>query len=361
MMPTRWVSPLQFMVITVNAMVGTSLLVLPRSVAETAKQDLWLAVLLASVLIAVSFRIAAALAARFPGQTAIEYHRILLGNFLGNLLSIAMLAPMLAVAAQLIRISRIAVKIFLLDQTPSQVIVLAFLLLAVYAAQSGLGPVIRVQQFLLLFAHSAFVFLVLLGLLEIETEHYTPLLAEGVMPVLAGSLECWSAYSGPELLIGLLYPFLLRRGSVVRFGLAGIGAVTVLFALIAGITLGILGPEETAHLLIPTIMAYRAIEIPDTFIERIDGYLIIVWIAVCFTSLVNWLYFGGFAAARLLRLENARPVMVLLVPVLAYLVTAPPDFYSVVIVGKWINYAGLTWGLGVLPLLLALAWRRKAG
>ncbi len=53
--------------------------------------------------------------------------------------------------------------------------------------------------------------------------------------------------------------------------------------------------------------------------------------------------------------------MVLLVPVLAYLVTAPPDFYSVVIVGKWINYAGLTWGLGVLPLLLALAWRRKAG
>lgn len=349
------------MVITINAMVGTSLLVLPRTVAETAKQDLWLSVLLASVLIAVSFRIAAALAARFPDQTAIEYHRVLLGKVWGNVLSVVMLALMIAMAAQLIRISRIAVKIFLLDMTPSQVIVLALLLLAVYAAQSGLGPVIRAQQFLLLFAHSTFVVLVLLGLLEIETAHYTPLLAEGVMPALAGSLDCWAAYSGPELIIGLVYPYLVRRDSVVRFGLAGIGAVTVLFVLIAGITLGILGPEETAHLLIPTIMAYRAIEIPDTFIERIDGYLMIVWIAVCFTSLVNWLYFSGFAAARLLRLENPRPAMVVLVPVLAYLVTVPPDFYSLIVVGKWLNYAGLAWGLGVLPLLLALAWRRQRG
>ncbi|MDT8901578.1 GerAB/ArcD/ProY family transporter [Anaeroselena agilis] len=361
MMRTRWVSPLQFMVIAVNAMFGTSLLVLPRRVADSAHQDMWLAVLLASVFIAVSFRIAAALAARFPDLTAIEYHRILLGKFWGNVLNVAMLALMLAVIAQTIRISRIAVKIFLLDMTPSQVIVLAFLLLAVYAAQSGLGPVIRVQQLLLLFAHSAFVALVLLGLLEIETEHYTPLLAEGVMPVLKGSLSCWTAYSGPELIIGLLYPFLVRRGSLVRFGLAGIGAVTILFVLISGITLGILGPEETSHLLVPTIMAYRAIEIPDTFIERIDGYLMIVWIAVSFTALVNWLYFTGFAAARLMRLENARPVMALLVPVIAYLVTVPPDFYSVVIVSKWINYAGLAWGLGVLPLLLALAWRRKEG
>lgn len=360
-MQTRWVSPLQFMVIAINAMVGSTMIMLPRWVAETAKQDMWLAVLLASVLIAVSFRIAAALAARFPDQTAIEYHCILLGKVLGNILNIVMLALMLAGAAQLIRISRIAVKIFLLDQTPSQIIVLALLLLAVYAAQNGLGPVLRVQQFLLLFSHSVFLFLVLLGLLEIETEHYTPLLAEGVLPVLQGSLTCWTAYSGPELMIGLLYPFLLRRDSVVRFGLAGIGAATVLFVLIAVITLGILGPEETAHLLIPTIMAYRAIEIPDTFIERIDGYMIIVWIAVSFTALVNWLYFTGFAAARLLRLENARPVMVLLVPVLAYLVTVPPDFYSFVIFGKFVNYAGLAWGLGVLPLLLALAWRRKRG
>ena len=179
--------------------------------------------------------------------------------------------------------------------------------------------------------------------------------------MLAGSLACWTAYSGPELIVGLVYPYLFRQDSVVRFGLAGIGAAAVLFTLISGITLGILGPEETAHLLIPTIMAYRAIEIPDTFIERIDGYLTIVWIAISFTALVNWLYFTGFAAARLLKLENSRPAMVLLVPVLAYLVTVPPDFYSVTIVSKWVNYAGLAWGLGVLPLLLALAWRRKRG
>jgi spore germination protein (amino acid permease) len=360
MTQTRWVSPFQFMIISINAMIGTTLITLPRTVAETAKQDMWISVLLAGVFFAVSFRVAAALAARFPDYTAIEYHRILLGRFWGNVLNVVMLALMVAVMVHLVRTSRIAVKIYLLDLTPSQVIVLAMLVLALYAAQHGLGTVIRVQQFLFLSSHSAFVFLVLLGLLEIEKENFIPILAEGVTPVLQGVMACWTAYSGPELIIGLIFPLLAQRDSVVRFGLAGIGIVAVLFVIISGITLGILGTEETAHLLIPTVMAYRSIEIPDTFIERIDGYLMIVWIAVCFTSLINWLYFTGFGVARMLKLENSRSVIVILIPVIAYLVTLPPNFYSFIIVNKWINYAGLAWGMGVLPLLLAIAWRKRS-
>lgn len=359
MIQTRWVSALQFMIITINAMVGSSLIVLPRTVAETAKQDMWLSVLLAGGLIVISFRVAAALAAQFPDKTAIEYHCILLGRFGGNILNITMLALMLAMIAEIVRILRIAVRIFLLDMTPAQVIVLAILVITLYAAQNGLGVVIRVQQFLLLLTYSTFLILVLLGLLEVNKQHFVPMLAEGIKPVLLGATDCWTAYSGPELIIGLLFPYITQRESVVRFGVAGIGAVISLFALISVITLGILGAEETTHLLIPTIMAYRSIEIPDTFIERIDGYLMIVWIAICFSCLTNWLYFTGFAAARMINLESCRPIMVLLIPLIAYLVAAPPDFYSFTIVVKWINYAGLVWGLGILPLLLSIAWWRK--
>ncbi len=359
MTQTRGVSSLQFMVISINSMVGTTIIILPRAVAEIAKQDLWLSVLLGGVLIAVSFRIAAALAARFSDHTAIEYHCILLGWFWGNILNVAMLALMIAVTAEIIRVFRISVKIFLLDMTPSQIITLAMLVLVLYAAQHGLVPIIRVQQFLLLFSYSTFIFLVLLGLLEVNTQQFTPMLADGIKPVVLSAFECWTAYTGPELVIGLLYPYFAQLESVVRFGLAGIGGVTVLFVLISGITLGILGAEETAHLLIPTIMAYRSIEIPDTFVERIDGYLMIVWIAICFSCLLNWFYFTGFVAARMLKLENSRPVMVLLIPVIAYLVTVPPDFYALIVVSKWINYGGLAWGLGILPLLLGIAWWRE--
>ncbi|MCX7779796.1 MAG: spore germination protein [Negativicutes bacterium] len=356
----RWVSPLQFMVITINTMIGANLLTLPRTIVATAKQDMWMSILVTSVLFAVSFRIAAALAAYFPNHTSIEYHRILLGRFFGNILNLIMLTLMLAVTAQFIRIFRIAVKIFLLDLTPSQVIVFIFLALAVYAAQHGLGPIIRVQQLLFLFSYSLFIMLILLGVLEVEREHYSPMLADGIKPVLQGSLNCWTAYSGPELIIGFLYPYLVQRERITRYGLIVIGAVTIIYVLIYGITLGILGAAETADLLIPTVMAYRSIEIPDTFIERIDGYLMIVWIAICFTSLLNWLYFIGFGAARMLKLESSRAAMVLLLPLISYLVALPPDYHSFVTASDWINYCSLIWGLGFMPMLLILAWRRKA-
>lgn len=356
---TRWVSALQFLVITINAMVGSSLIILPRTIAETAKQDMWLAVLVAGGLFALSFRLAAVLAARFPKQSAIEYHCILLGRFTGNLLNIAMIALMLAMIAEITRIFRVATKIFLLDTTPSLVIVLAILLLSVYAAQNGLGVVIRVQQFMLLFSYSTFLLLILLGLLEIDTQHFTPILADGIKPVLLSTIDCWTTYSGPELIIGLIYPYITQRENVIRYGLAGIGTVIILFVLISGITLGILGANETANFLIPTIMAYRSIEIPDTFIERIDGYLMIFWIAICFSCLVNWLYFTGFAIARMIKLESSRPVMVLLIPLITYLVSVPPDFYAVIISIKWINYAGLAWALGIVPVLLGIAWWRE--
>ncbi|XEQ93873.1 Spore germination protein YndE [Sporomusa carbonis] len=355
----KWVSSLQLMIVIINIMVGASLLMLPRTVAETAKQDMWLSVLLASALMGTSFRIAAALAAYFPAYTSIEYHCILLGRTFGNILNCIMLALMLAITAQFVRVFRMAVKIFLLDLTPSQVIVLALLLLALYATQHGLAPVIRVQQFLFLFSYSIFIFLILLGLLAIEAEHYTPVLANGVKPVLQGTAACWMAYSGPEFIIGLVYPYVARRESVIRFGLAGIGAVAVLYVFITGITLGILGPEEIADFLIPTVMAYRSVEIPDTFIERIDGYLVIVWIAICFTALVNWLYFTGFGIARMMKLENSRSVIVLLLPVICYLENLPPDIQAVMASASWLNYIGLAWGLGVLPLLWGIAWWRR--
>lgn len=347
------------MVVAINLMIGTSLLMLPRTIAEAAKQDMWISILLASVLIVVSFRIAAALAAYFPQYTSIEYHCILLGKFFGNVLNVMMLVLMLVVTAQFIRVFRIGVKIFLLDMTPSQVIVLALLLLAMYAAQHGLAPVIRLQQFLIFFTYPVFILLLLLGLLEIETEHFKPMLVNGIKPVLQGTAACWTAYSGPELAIGLLSPFIAQRESVTRFGMAGICAVALLFVLISGITLGVLGADETAELLIPTVMAYRSVEVPDTFIERIDGYLMIVWIAVCFITLVNWLYFIGFGVSRVMKLESSRAVMVLLLPAIYYIVALPPDIQAVMTLARWINYSGLVWGLVVMPLLLGMAWWRK--
>lgn len=350
------ISPMQFFVIAVNSMFGSSLLILPSELAHLAKEDMWMPMLFGSILMFVAFWVAVELSAYFPNVTVIDYHVLLLGRILGFVFNFLMIVLMMVVVGISIRTFVIAVKIFLLDLTPPQVIDIFILGLAVYAVQYGLPPLLRLQQFLFVPEYGAFLTIILLGVLAIESKNYQPMLAEGITPVLQGIIPTWFTYTGPGMLIGFLYPFINPKKAVLKWGTYSISAVASMYVMITLIVQGILGPTEAAHTIMPTMMAYRFIEIPDTFIERLDGYLMAVWVIIAFTSLINWIYFISFGIGQMLKLESSRCIVVLMLPFLYYFLQILPNIYIIQTITKWANYAGLLWGLGIIPLLLALAW-----
>lgn len=349
------ITPLHFFVLTITITFGTSILTMPRKLAEIAGEDMWMPILLGSLLIVFSFWTSLRLAAYYPQHTSAHFHCLLVGPVLGTLLNIYLLVLMISITSVFLRTFIIAIKVNLLDLTPSTVLLALLLIPAIYAVQYGLNPVLRTAQFLLLPAYGSFIALILLGFLSVNTNNFQPVLAEGFKPVLLGVPSTWLCYTGIELMTGLLYKNITRPKSIFKFGAAAIAVITSLYLLITLITQGILGPQDTKHLLIPTVMAYRSVEIPDTFVERLDGYLMIIWIAVCFNAQIGWIYLSTSLIKQMFRLEYARPVIPLLVPVIMYFVLLPPDIQTVNKFISWTNLAGLIWGLLILPLLLVLA------
>ena len=124
---------------------------------------------------------------------------------------------------------------------------------------------------------------------------------------------------------------------------------------------GVLGINETIVTTFPTIIAYREVNRPDTFIERIDGYGMILHIALYFLSLANLLYFSAFGCSRLLKLEYSRPAIILLAPVFYFIAMAPQTIEQLNAFYQLINYTEIFGGLFVLPLLLLIAKLRKPG
>ncbi len=360
MNPSTRITPLQFLVLTISITFGTSILTLPRKLAKIAGENMWMPVLLGAFVIYFSFRISLQLAALFPNYTSVAYHRLLLGNFGGTLLNIYLLTLMVLVTALFLRLFVTAIKIYLLDLTPLIVVTSLLTLPVIYAAQYGLIPVLRLVQFIILPAYSLFLALILLGFLSVKTTNYQPVLAEGIKPVLLGIPSTWMSYSGIELLIGFLYSSITRPKALVKFGLAAIVIIAGLYLLISLITLGILGAKNTMHILVPTIMAYRSVEIPDTFVERLDGYLMVIWIAICFDAQIGWIYFSSAIIKQMFDVEYVRPIVALLIPIIIYLVMLPPNIQAIDKLSSLVNLAGIVWGLIILPLLLILAlWKRK--
>ena len=353
------VSPLQFFVLAITITFGTSSMTLGHSVAKLAKEDMWISVLLGSVLVIISFWTAVKLAKCFPEHTAIEYHCILLGRVLGNILNVIMLSNMIMITSVFIRTFEILIKVYFLRETPPYIIVAFFLLVVLYAGQYGMAPVVRMQQFCIIPAYSMLIVLLFVAIAAIDVTNYRPILAEGPLPVLKGVIPTWFSYGGIEILTGFIYPFLTRKKDTFKYGICSICMITILYMLITGITQGILGWKEMTHTTLPSILAYRSVEIPDTFVERIDGYFLIIFIITAFAAMVNWVYFISLGIGQMLKLENNRPVVIVLGPILLYCVLLPPGIIGYQTVGSWINLTSMTWGLGVLPILLVVAWLKK--
>lgn len=353
------ISMLRYFIISINAAFGVSMATLPRAVGETAKEDMWLSVLLAGGILIFAVWADKKTAAYFPRQTCFEYNRILLGKWCGQVLNIALLIVLFLVPVVSIRSFALAVQIVLFDLTPPQVTVLILIVLLFYAGQHGLPPILRLQEFLFIPNYGLFIPLILLGFFSVEPANFTPFLSEGLQPVIKGLEPSWYAYTGPEIVIALLYPFITRQDQVLKWGAACTAVLTVINTMLVVMAQGVLGAKEAAYQFIPTIVALKQVEIPDTFIERIDGYFMLMWIPLIFTCMINWIFFTSFGAARLLRLESSRPVVVLLAPLIYCLIMTQQTFGMVAFAGLWVNRALMLWSLFIVPCLGVLAWLRE--
>lgn len=359
-MPLRQqITPLQFAFLLFNTALGAGLLTLPRPLAQAAREDMWLSALAGGVMTIGIFWCAATLCGFFPRLTLVEYHRVLLGRWLGNALTVIFLALSLLYTALALRLFIMALKLFLFDMTPTEIIFFTLLALAVYATQYGLGPLVRLEQVLLPSGMVLFLGIFLLGLLAVKSRFFLPILGHGVVPVLQGAAASWLTYSGPELIIAAAYPFLARPRAACRWGLGALVVLMVVYVFSVAVVQGILGAAEITQLVFPTISAFKEVEIPETFVERLDGYLMVIWIFLYFSSLANLLLLSAFAASRLLRLEFSRPLTVLLLPLLYYSAQVPPSQPALNNFMNYVNLISLAWGLVIIPLLTVLAWRRR--
>ncbi|MBP2649651.1 MAG: spore germination protein [Firmicutes bacterium] len=353
------ISLMQFFVLCFISSFGVSMSTLPRSVAESAKEDMWLAVVVGGVAFLFTVWAITKLSGYFPQQTCFEYHRILLGSVLGEVANVLLVLLLITVPIISIRSFIVALKIYLLDLTPLSIIAITVLSFITYAGQYGLLPIIRTLQFVFMSSHLALLLIILLGFLAIKPSHYFPFMAQGFMPVLKGAIPSWYSYTGPEFIISCLYPFITRKEKVFKSGVVAVIVLMVVYTLIIGIVQGILGAEESAHMLIPTVIAYRSVEIPDTFIERLDGYFFSLWIPVFAVCMLIWVYLVAFGMKQICRLEYSRPVVVLLGPIILYFINVVPSVQIGSIISEWTNYAFIVWDIGVLPLLIVLAWWKE--
>jgi len=292
----------------------------------------------------------------------VEYAPRLFGRWGGNLVILWFNLLFFLQLIQTVSSAGKVITFHMFDRTPPEVVILALLVICTYCALQDWGTILRVQQFIFFVAYSMLTVVWMVSIFNLQPENLLPLQSIKIKPVVSGGFSIWPMYSGYECIL-LLLPLVYRGASLAKLakGVGGVFAYLILFfMMIMIIIIGVLTVENAKNVPYPTLVVIRSVELPGTFVERLENYLLLAWVPVIFGTFSVIIFFMGQVCMRYYRYTDHRPWILVLVPIIyvgSILLLDDPQGYAEI--SKLTIWAGLGFSFVLVPLALILCWRQR--
>ncbi|GIP17949.1 germination protein [Paenibacillus montaniterrae] len=354
------ISALQMGILMYHAILATGILFIPASVYDAAKQDIWLSPIWASPVGFLCIFIAYKLNKLYPEDTIIQYSQRILGTFLGKTLGLILLLMLVtSLSVMFWQYGEFVVSEFL-PHTPKFVIIGMMILLCASAVHGGLEVVGRLAGMVFPIFFLLFLVIIVLLLPDIEIKRMLPIMENGMMPSLKGSLVLYTWFAQ----FGIVYfflPFLTNREKAMKFGMLSVLVVMLTLVLTNIVVIWIFG-NVTENFNAPFMSASRYISIAE-FLSHLESLVMAIWIAGTFIKLCAFYYTVVLGTAEWLNLSDYRPLVLPLGLVIgvfslkAFLNSSEAAEHFEIVSKGFMDT--LVYGLAIPMLLLLAAYIRK--
>lgn len=352
------ISGYQVMVFIFNSILGAGLISLPAMASESARNDGWILVLLVGLI-----NMLLTVFICFAGSKCREkgLFGTLSGTF-GKIPSAILLLPfivyMLVHAGMECRIFSESVKIFLLQRTPIEFIVIPMVIMAVILTRAGIEPICRFFEIIFPLTAVLILLCMLVASRDMDWTNLRPFFSTPPLDFLKGFIGTTFAYEGFQLLL-IIYPFIKKPKGTVKYSI--IGLACIIFVNVVGTLqcLAKFGPEETTRMLYPIIDLIKVSEIPGAFIERTEAILLSIWLVNAFSTIVSLLYCLSILFCDILNQSESSHMVPLALP-LIYIISLYGENGAEIKFITSMNslYIG-TYVTLILPIIVILASRFK--
>ncbi len=352
------ISEYQVMVFVINAILGAGIISLPSMTTQYAGNDGWLIIIASGAI-----NLLLLLLICFAGNKSRE--RGLFGTLsmaFGKIPSIILLLPFVVYiivhTGMESRTFSESVKVYLLQRTPIEFIVIPMLLLAVVLARAGIEPICRFFEIVFPFTAVLLFLCMLISSRDLDWSNLRPFFSAAPRDFLKGIVNTTIALEGIQLLL-IIYPSIKKPKRVTKYSVLGLLFVVVSNLIANLMCIAKFGAKETSSMLYPTVNLIKVSEIPGAFIERTDTFILATWLLCVFTTIVALLYSLSVICADILNQRECRHAIPLVLPVI-YIVSLYGENVAEIGFITQMNsiYLGGYVTL-VLPLIVLLSWKLK--
>ena len=304
------ISNFQFIITTSGFVFGNGPLFISSSIARIAGRDAWISALLATIIGLLSVWINNYLRELYPDKTLIELIRLLLGKWLGGIISILYVFVALLTGAQIIWYVGDLVTTIYITEASSYLINALFIVSLVIALLYGLEAMYRAVTIYFYFLFPLYILTLLLLIPGIKIENLLPIMENGISPVLIGTIPLLSLSVWPIIVLNMIPlsefsdPKNAKRSTLYGYLL---GMVTAFVGVVMCIL--VLGDTITANLRFPLFVLSREVDV-DTIISRIEAVVVAVWLTTNLISTFFFIYMGIKGISQVLKLNDYKNIVI---------------------------------------------------
>ena len=357
------ISSIQLAVIVISTMLGISLLIIPKMVADYVGVAAPLATVTGLVISFFGILAFALLGKRFPKETLISYNKAILGKVFGNIFNIAILIITIIIFGLEARQFAEVLAGALLSDTPIFVSIFLMVFICASINFSNVSTFAYIHFFYLPFLIIPLFIVIGPSFRDAEMYH--------LFPIAGYDVSLKDFYGGAKLIcqgisnfiiISMVIPYMKNTESSVKSSIWGFFIASSFVFSTVTICIAVFGEKKITDMYWPTLVLARMVQVPGDVLSRVDAIFLIAWIFAVFTTLLSYYFIFVRGLAEMFKTSKYRFISMVGIPIAILIALIPQDTYDLYLYIKSTAFISILFVIPFPILLLMIAIiRQKKG
>ncbi|WP_432662524.1 endospore germination permease [Wukongibacter baidiensis] len=349
----------QLFSILANVIIGVGILSLPRTLATAVGPDSLIVLVAGSIMFIIIALLIQRLITKFPQKTIIEISNFVLFKPIGMLIGIAYFIYTFTLVVLEVRTFGEITKNYLLLNTPIEVIMISFLLTAVYLVRSGIESIARLSVIILPLSILPAVLVSLVAIPDLDFTYFLPILRTPFSNIAKALPKVLFSFLGFEFIVFIGF-FVKDTKNVKKTTIRTVGFVSIVYFIFTAITIARFGIAENKSLIWPVVTLFKSVDLPGTLLENVEVVIMGTWLLSVFMTIAISYFGATFLLSRILKSKEQNYFALTLLPLIYILALIPENIVNVYeYLEQFTNYMGTTAIAIPIVLFLFSLFRRK--
>lgn len=334
----------QLILMIIGFIIGDTTILMP---GKEIGHDAWLAILLAMLIGLIFAGIYLWLTYRFPGKNLVEIHELVYGKILGAFFSLLYIWFLFHTSTLVTAIFSEFFTITMLPETPNLIVIIAIIMLCIFAVRSGLEPFARCSVILVPIILTVPYISSLLLISNFDLHNYLPFFEKSPLEMLKAVQGISLFPFGETIAFLMIFPYVTNFKRVGSSLIKGIVLAGLVITSAAIRNIGVLGSSSEIYTF-PSYQVYRLLNL-FSIITQLEILTSISVFILGFVKIVVLLYGAILGTRQLFKLRTEKPLF-LPFGILAILLT----HLSFSNIAELNNFAQNTWRFYAIPFEIGI-------